>query len=407
MNKIQYLFTLLLIAAIGLSACNKRTKELESQVAKLEQMLTAAQSELSSLRTEKSAQSDFEALETKLSKLTSELETLKTSQHEPVDISELEQQISDLSTEISTLKDTQQEHVSRINIEAQINALLTEIEILKANQYEPVSLTDVETKLSELEAAITTLNDITISGINNEIEKLRTDLLAEINALRTAIESLPLTEQSALDQLLDRIDALETALEKYHPATRGFLGEYEWVDLGLSSGILWAACNVGATTQEAYGNYYAWGETTQKEFYTQDTYEFTEDPETLEPEQDVAQTEWQDDWRMPTADEFDELFKTCTSEWTIINEVPGRLFTSSTTGESIFLPAAGRRVDTDTEQNTVNEGLKGYYWASTIAADVANAYCPNFSETSKPTKGGGYYRYNGQPVRPVRNKPVK
>lgn len=36
---------------------------------------------------------------------------------------------------------------------------------------------------------------------------------------------------------------------------------HEWVDLGLPSGVKWATCNVGASTPEAYGDYFAWGET--------------------------------------------------------------------------------------------------------------------------------------------------
>ena len=33
------------------------------------------------------------------------------------------------------------------------------------------------------------------------------------------------------------------------------------IDLGLPSGTNWACCNVGASVPEAYGGYYAWGET--------------------------------------------------------------------------------------------------------------------------------------------------
>ena len=38
----------------------------------------------------------------------------------------------------------------------------------------------------------------------------------------------------------------------------------EYVDLGLPSGTKWAACNLGATKPEEYGDYYAWGETKGK-----------------------------------------------------------------------------------------------------------------------------------------------
>ena len=44
----------------------------------------------------------------------------------------------------------------------------------------------------------------------------------------------------------------------------GIANGHEWVDLGLPSGTKWATTNVGATTPEDYGNYYAWGETTTK-----------------------------------------------------------------------------------------------------------------------------------------------
>lgn len=37
------------------------------------------------------------------------------------------------------------------------------------------------------------------------------------------------------------------------------IDNYEYVDLGLPSGTLWATCNVGASKPEEYGNYFAWG----------------------------------------------------------------------------------------------------------------------------------------------------
>ena len=50
--------------------------------------------------------------------------------------------------------------------------------------------------------------------------------------------------------------------------------EVESVDLGLPSGTIWAACNLGASSPEEYGNYYAWGETELKDYYSWDTYKF-------------------------------------------------------------------------------------------------------------------------------------
>ena len=34
----------------------------------------------------------------------------------------------------------------------------------------------------------------------------------------------------------------------------------EYIDLGLPSGLLWAKCNVGATTEDEAGLYFQWGD---------------------------------------------------------------------------------------------------------------------------------------------------
>lgn len=39
---------------------------------------------------------------------------------------------------------------------------------------------------------------------------------------------------------------------------------HKYIDLGLSSGTLWATMNIGASTPEDYGDYFAWGETAPK-----------------------------------------------------------------------------------------------------------------------------------------------
>ena len=46
----------------------------------------------------------------------------------------------------------------------------------------------------------------------------------------------------------------------------------EAVDLGLS--VMWATCNVGASSPEDYGDYFAWGETQPKENYDWTTYKY-------------------------------------------------------------------------------------------------------------------------------------
>ncbi len=49
---------------------------------------------------------------------------------------------------------------------------------------------------------------------------------------------------------------------------------HEYVDLDLPSGTLWATCNIGATTPERYGYYFAWGETERRTSYWDTNYKW-------------------------------------------------------------------------------------------------------------------------------------
>ena len=132
---------------------------------------------------------------------------------------------------------------------------------------------------------------------------------------------------------------------------------HEYVDLGLPSGTLWATCNVGANAPEEYGDYFAWGETAPKDVYNWSTYQYYDGSNlakytgsdgltTLLPEDDAATTNWGNEWRMPTKEEWQELLDNTTNKWTTQNGVNGRLFTGSN-GNSLFLPAVGFRWDDD------------------------------------------------------------
>ena len=117
----------------------------------------------------------------------------------------------------------------------------------------------------------------------------------------------------------------------------GIENGYEWVDLGLPSGTLWATCNVGASKPYEYGNNYAWGEVTTKETYDWSTYKygsdydrltkycskasfgkdgFTDNKTILDPEDDAAYVNWGGKWRMPTNEQMYELGHECYWEWT-------------------------------------------------------------------------------------------
>jgi len=190
------------------------------------------------------------------------------------------------------------------------------------------------------------------------------------------------------------------------------------IDLGLPSGIKWASCNVGAEKPENYGNYYALGEVLPKEDYSWDTYKyangyrdkltkycnnasygdngFTDDKTALDLEDDAAHMNWGGSWRMPTEVEWTELQENCTWIQTTQNGVTGHLVTSKTNGNSIFIPAAGGRIDT----RLLNAGKYGYYWSSSLNEDQAfSAWRPNFGSSS--LSGVSSHRCIGCSVRPV------
>ncbi|MCQ2233187.1 MAG: hypothetical protein MJZ24_00415 [Paludibacteraceae bacterium] len=179
----------------------------------------------------------------------------------------------------------------------------------------------------------------------------------------------------------------------------------EVVDLGLS--VKWAACNLGATKPEDYGNYYAWGETKPKATYMGDNsnwydvdYDVLKSKEVinsrgnLTARYDAATANWGAGWRMPTLDEIKELDNRCRWSWTTMNGVKGYKVTGPS-GKSIFLPAAGNRGGA--ESNDV--GSYGRYWSSTANVSGYSAYGLYFYS------GGydwyNYIRYFGRSVRPV------
>ena len=93
---------------------------------------------------------------------------------------------------------------------------------------------------------------------------------------------------------------------------------HEAIDLGLPSGTKWASCNVGATKPEAYGCYFAWGETTEKEALDWATYIHCDGSKDIchdlgesisGTEYDVANMKWGGNWQMPTLEQLEELLK--------------------------------------------------------------------------------------------------
>ena len=163
---------------------------------------------------------------------------------------------------------------------------------------------------------------------------------------------------------------------------------FDYIDLGLPSGTLWAVCNVGATKPTEYGLYFQWGDTVgytkeqvgtgngQKKFSWTDykwnpngdgkTFtKYTNPGDTLELEDDAAHVNMGGSWHIPTPDQIKELTANTTSTWTTQDGVNGRLFTSKKdTSKFIFIPAAGLAWDGSVR----NSGGSGYVWSSMVDA---------------------------------------
>lgn len=151
------------------------------------------------------------------------------------------------------------------------------------------------------------------------------------------------------------------------------------VDLGLS--VNWGTCNIGASSPEDYGEFFAWGELEEKEKYDWSTYKWYEDgsfskygPDgktRLEPEDDVAHVRLGGKWRMPTDAEWAELRDTLNCRWTWIDkgDLQGYVVSSNKpgyAGASIFIPASGYHWGA---YSTCEQPYGGYNWSSDLSPE--------------------------------------
>jgi len=213
------------------------------------------------------------------------------------------------------------------------------------------------------------------------------------------------------------VSVTQEAAEEHYEKIDG----HYYVDLGLPSGLLWATMNVGASTAEDYGGYYAWGETTTKNEYNWGTYKWgnydpitkyntdnaigTVDNKTmLDLADDAARANWGGSWRMPTYDDWNELRDTVNCTWTLTiqNGVNGCKVTSKSNGRSLFLPAAGWFLNT----NPVGAGTLCTYWSSSLSTDSprhAGNYLFGWNDYLADFLASNYWggRSLGLSVRPV------
>lgn len=211
---------------------------------------------------------------------------------------------------------------------------------------------------------------------------------------------------------------------------------HEYVDLGLTSGTMWATTNIGADTPEAIGDYFAWGETATKETYNWETYtlcdgdydqltkyipagwnvygkdDVTDDKSVLEKADDVASQTWQGKWAIPTPDQLNELVTECC--WLYTNTYKG----NSVAGYIIYkaknesdmgafyvyqLPPTGYTTEDTHIFLPVNCGDFCHYWSNTVAENnpamaVAFSFVSNDIPKIKQEVRNGSTKVSVRPV---------
>ena len=162
------------------------------------------------------------------------------------------------------------------------------------------------------------------------------------------------------------------------------------VDLGLPSGKQWAKGNLCANSEEESGLYFQWGDT---QGYTKEQigvdkvfnwenykwsvdgsnsnfskYNSTDSKTVLDLEDDAVYATLGGNWRMPTVDDWRELYNNTERQWTQINGVNGYKLTASNSNY-IFLPAAGG----GDGSSLYGEGSYGFVWSSSLYS-VGSSY---------------------------------
>ena len=195
---------------------------------------------------------------------------------------------------------------------------------------------------------------------------------------------------------------------------------FEYVDLGLPSGTLWATCNVGADKPSDSGLYFQWGDTKgytkeqvgkDKMFYwddyvlnpSADSNTFTKyntTSATLELVDDAAHANMGGDWHIPSPAQIRELIDNTKKSFTILNGVKGMKFTSKKdSSKCIFIPAAGN-IWNGSEGNAKEDG---FIWTSMLNTNYVDCglYLVFYSEGAYISSS---FRQIGMPIRGVLDK---
>ena len=208
--------------------------------------------------------------------------------------------------------------------------------------------------------------------------------------------------------------------------TTGTINGHKWVDLGLTSGTLWATCNIGANKNSETGYVYAWGEVKYPSGNSYKFYKSVQEEEDgvtvtysgytkyvpsngengfkgffdnkyeLEEEDDAAYINWGANWRIPSAIQCDELATECTQQEAEIDGIKGVKFTGPN-GNYIFLPET--KLKYWTRSRSRNEKRAQF------ATDFSNDY--GFNKVKNFDAGERTYKNMIRPVCLYKNEVTK
>ena len=232
------------------------------------------------------------------------------------------------------------------------------------------------------------------------------------------------------------------------------------VDFNLPSGNLWYKCNLGATNptetatwpHEWWGDFYAWGETKPKDNYDESSYKFnvltylnkttmpeytkychnsedgykgyTDNLTQLELEDDAVHIKLGQNYYIPTAEDFDELFQYTTQEYKMnychIKDLNGVLFIGKNDiSKTMFVPCAGLRCGKSSfnPSGDMGIGFEVHLWTSSFEGDnagravsiVGKQHKFIMDQFKRELKGSceinlDEYRFCGLPLRPIYRK---
>ena len=182
--------------------------------------------------------------------------------------------------------------------------------------------------------------------------------------------------------------------------------ENEAIDLDLPSGTKWASCNLGASSPLEYGASFLWGETEVKDYIDVSTYTFECNEEVLPLEADAAHVILGGAWRMPTAEDCQELIANVTITPGSVKQGGKTIryldLISKNNGASIKIPI----VPVKTGGSYFNESTTtvAWYWTSsniTNNTNVRSMYCNWDYEGTMTIYNGHTQTWGGLPIRPV------